>query len=437
MTGQHRGGPSSGVASVWSASHRATGCPSGWTGVATWLGGMRAGPTLTSGCLPDANGSVTVARRGIAVAVLVAHLYSDPRAGCRVGLKTSKTVTVLAAVAAAGTAILSLAGGPASATSLRVSADTASSPPKTALAALATLPVKGRAPKTGYSRAQFGPAWTDDVTVAAGHNGCDTRNDILRRDLTAVVIRPGSNGCTVLSGELHDPYTNVVIHFNRADPNVVQIDHVVALGDAWQTGAQQLTLKLRTNFANDPLELLAVSGTANEQKGDADAESWLPPNKAYRCPFVARQVAVKVRYHLWVTPAEHDAIARVLATCPSQALPTTAGTAPPATTTSTTASRSVVILSVTSPVDSGAYASVVAQTAPHAKCDLAVTLPSGRESESSGLVTQTANASGQVEWTWLTGTRTKPGTAKATVQCTVDSPTLRAFSATRTFIFVS
>lgn len=322
------------------------------------------------------------------------------------------------------------AGGPASATSLRVSADTASSPPKTALAALATLPVKGRAPKSGYSRAQFGPAWTDDVTVAAGHNGCDTRNDILRRDLTAVVIKPGSNGCTVLSGEHYDPYTNLVIHFNRADPNVVQIDHVVALGDAWQTGAQQLTLKLRTNFANDPLELLAVSGTANEQKGDADAASWLPPNKAFRCPFVARQVAVKVRYHLWATSAEHDAIARVLATCPSQPLPTTAGTAPPATTTRTTASASVAIVSVTSPVDSGAYARLVAQTAPHAKCDLSVTLPSGRESESSGLVTQTANATGQVEWTWLTGTRTKPGTAKATVVC-------GPYSATRTFVFTS
>ena len=87
----------------------------------------------------------------------------------------------------------------------RVGPNTASSPTKTALAGLATLPVKGRAPKTGYSRAEFGPAWTDDVTVAAGHNGCDTRNDILRRDLQAVVIKPGSNGCTVLSGELQRP----------------------------------------------------------------------------------------------------------------------------------------------------------------------------------------------------------------------------------------
>ena len=192
-----------------------------------------------------------------------------------------------------------------------------------ALAGLATLPVKGRAPLTGYSRARFGPAWTDDVTVADGHNGCDTRDDILRRDLTEVVVAAGTDGCTVTSGVLHDPYTNAIISFHRGVTTsaAVQIDHVVALGDAWQTGAQQLTMAGRTNLANDPLELRAVSGPINEQKGDADAASWLPPNQAFRCPYVATQVAVKMRYHLWVTPAEHAAMARVLATCPAQPLP--------------------------------------------------------------------------------------------------------------------
>ena len=167
----------------------------------------------------------------------------------------------------------------------------------TALSGLATLPVKGRAPLTGYSRTQFGPAWTDDVTVADGHNGCDTRNDILRRDLTDIVIKPGTSGCTVASGVLHDPYTNTVIPFTRGQSTstAIQIDHVVALGDAWQTGAQQLSMAVRTNMANDPLELLAVSGPTNEQKGDADAASWLPPNKAFRCSYVAIQVAVKMK----------------------------------------------------------------------------------------------------------------------------------------------
>jgi Protein of unknown function (DUF1524) len=193
----------------------------------------------------------------------------------------------------------------------------------TALSGLANLPVKGRAPLAGYSRAQFGPAWTDDVTVADGHNGCDTRNDILRRDLSDIVIKLGTHGCTVASGMLHDPYTNTVITFTRGEGTsaAVQIDHVVALGDAWQTGAQQLSLAVRTNMANDPLELLAVSGPTNEQKSDADAASWLPPNQAFRCSYVAIQVAVKIRYHLWVTPAEHQAVENVLATCPAQPLP--------------------------------------------------------------------------------------------------------------------
>ena len=118
-----------------------------------------------------------------------------------------------------------------------------------------------------------------------------------------IVIKPGTHGCTVASGVLHDPYTNTVITFTRgvSTSTAIQIDHVVALGDAWQTGAQQLSLAVRTNMANDPLELLAVSGPTNEQKGDADAASWLPPNKAFRCSYVAIQVAVKIQYHLWVT----------------------------------------------------------------------------------------------------------------------------------------
>jgi Protein of unknown function (DUF1524) len=175
---------------------------------------------------------------------------------------------------------------------------------------LATLPVKGRAPKTGYSRDAFGPPWIDDVNVAGGHNGCDTRDDILRRDLTDRT----SQGCTVLSGTLHDPYTDTTIPFDQDTPSI-QIDHVVALEDAWQTGAQQLDLQTRQNFANDPLNLQATDGPTNQKKRDRDAASWLPPNKAYHCTYVTRQVDVKALYHLWVTPAEHDAIADLLRGC--------------------------------------------------------------------------------------------------------------------------
>jgi hypothetical protein len=188
---------------------------------------------------------------------------------------------------------------------------------RAAVAALGTLAVKGRAPKTGYDRAEFGPAWSDDVDVEDGHNGCDTRNDVLRRDLTAEVLKPGTHGCVVLSGTLADPYTGHLIVFarGRSSSGKVQIDHVVALGDAWVTGAQQLTPTQRRTLANDPLNLLAVDGPTNGAKGDADAASWLPPNKAFRCTYVARQVAVKQRYRLWVTPAEAAQIARVLTAC--------------------------------------------------------------------------------------------------------------------------
>ncbi|MCV7249831.1 DUF1524 domain-containing protein [Mycobacterium koreense] len=192
---------------------------------------------------------------------------------------------------------------------------TAEVPDDSPSALLAGLPVKGRAPKTGYDRALFGQAWSDDVTVAGGHNGCDTRNDVLRRDLTDTELKPGTNGCVVLRGILDDPYTGTVIDFQRGRGTSahVQIDHVVALSDAWQKGAQQWDGDTRRNFANDPVNLQATSGPINEQKGDGDAATWLPPNKAYRCTYVSRIVSVKADYGLWVTQAEHDAIARIFA----------------------------------------------------------------------------------------------------------------------------
>ena len=195
-----------------------------------------------------------------------------------------------------------------------------------ALAVLATLPVKGRAPKTGYSREQFGQAWAD-----VDHNGCDTRNDMLRRDLKAVALKPGTHDCVVLSGVLNDPYTATAINFLRGNSTstAVQIDHVVALSDAWQKGAQQLSAAQRLALANDPLNLLAVDGPTNTKKSDGDAATWLPPNKSYRCDYVARQISVKSSYGLWVTQAEHDAMARVLGDCPDALAPTDQA-APPA-----------------------------------------------------------------------------------------------------------
>lgn len=215
------------------------------------------------------------------------------------------------------------AGGAAAAGGQQPTVDAQHAAEGTALAALAGLAIKGRAAKTGYSRDQFGQAWYD-----LDRNGCDTRNDMLRRDLVNRVIKAGTSGCKVLEGDAKpDKYTGLGIHFVYGGSSEIDIDHVVALGDAWQKGAQQLSSDRRRAFGNDPLNLLAVSASANRQKGDSDAASWLPSSKGYRCAYVARQVAVKVRYRLWVTQAEHDAIARLLSNCPSQRLPT-AGNVP-------------------------------------------------------------------------------------------------------------
>jgi len=188
----------------------------------------------------------------------------------------------------------------------------------TALKAVDTLAVKGRAPKTGYARFEFGRAWLD-----VDHNGCDTRNDILRRDLVGITFKAGSATCLVAFGKLIDPYSGATMNFVRGVKTsaLVQIDHVVALSNAWQTGAFKLSTDARKALANDPLNLLAVNGSLNEQKGDGDAATWLPPLKSYRCSYVARLVAVKKKYGLWVTPAEKEAIVRILSTCPKQSLP--------------------------------------------------------------------------------------------------------------------
>ena len=197
--------------------------------------------------------------------------------------------------------------------------------PGSSLAIAEGLTVKGRAPKTGYDRDLFGGGWVD-----TDRNGCDTRNDILARDLTDVTYRPGTRDCVVETGTLADPYSGTLISFVKGNTtsNDVQIDHVVALSDAWQKGAQQWDGNTRIAFANDPLNLLAVDGPLNLQKGDGDTATWLPPNKSYRCAYVARQVAVKHTYSLWVTQAEKDAMIRILSTCPDQPLPDGTSTIP-------------------------------------------------------------------------------------------------------------
>lgn len=204
-------------------------------------------------------------------------------------------------------------GGPTSGTPLGGSAGVPQG--KAALAVLNTIPVKGRAPKTGYSRAQFGPAWTDKAQgVAMAGNGCNTRDDILKRDLTNVKL--AKNGCTVLSGTLNDPYTGKVINFVRGPKSAaVQIDHLIPLGNAWITGAQLWTPEKRMSYANDPVLLIAVDGPANGSKSDSDIASWLPPNRKVWCTYTAAQVNVKKKYGLWVTPPEKNTMSKILNGC--------------------------------------------------------------------------------------------------------------------------
>lgn len=186
--------------------------------------------------------------------------------------------------------------------------------PVTALVALEKIAVKGKAPKTGYERKLFSDGWGDI-------GSCDVRNFILKRDLKSITLR---DSCKVDTGILEDPYTGKKIRFKYGvgTSSAVQIDHVVALSDAWQKGAQQLSRAMRYAIYNDPLNLLAVDGPTNSSKGDSDAATWLPPNKPYRCAYVARQVAVKLKYKLWMIDAEKAAVKRVLSTCPTQKIPT-------------------------------------------------------------------------------------------------------------------
>ncbi|MEX5297159.1 HNH endonuclease family protein [Kocuria sp. CPCC 205292] len=189
-------------------------------------------------------------------------------------------------------------------------------PASEALVALHSLEVAGPGSMAGYDRsARFGD-WID-----ADGDCASTRDEILARDLTGMTTE---DGCTVASGTLDDPYTGELVRFTRGvtTSSDVQIDHVVAAGNAWATGARDLSQAERAALYNDPLNLLAVAGTVNASKSDSPADEWLPPEESFRCEYVATQIAVKAEYGLQVTAAEKAAMAGVLSACPGQELPT-------------------------------------------------------------------------------------------------------------------
>lgn len=187
------------------------------------------------------------------------------------------------------------------------------------LAQLNALPLRDSASGgvPDYSRDAFGQAWADE-----DHNGCDTRNDILARDLARPSFKPDTHHCVVLSGTLAEPYTGEILEFQRGQDtsSLVQIDHVVALADAWRSGAWAWDGAQRQRFANDPDNLLAVDGKENQEKSASAADEWLPPNRDFRCEYVHRQIDVKTRWGLSITAAERDAMAQVLGSCPSSSM---------------------------------------------------------------------------------------------------------------------
>ena len=188
--------------------------------------------------------------------------------------------------------------------------DTSNSKPL-ASEVLSNLEVKGRAPKTGYKRTEFYKNWPEI-------EGCNLRQRILKRDFGETAKT--DQKCNVISGSFYEPYTGTWMSFSSREEigKKIQIDHIVALSDAWQKGAQYLSSDIRFQIATDPLNLAAVDGPANQQKSDSDAASWLPKNKSFRCQYVARQISVKKKYNLWVTEAEKSAMSNVLGGCPEQ-----------------------------------------------------------------------------------------------------------------------
>jgi Protein of unknown function (DUF1524) len=186
------------------------------------------------------------------------------------------------------------------------------------LAGIAEVPVRIRG--YDYRRDAFGDSWTDDNSAPGGHNGCDTRNDILDRDLvdkTYVSIKRCPNA--VATGTLHDPYTNATVAFVRGAQvgAAVQIDHIVPLALAWDLGARTWTDDMRLRFANDPANLLAVEGQANQDKGDHEPAVWMPPNTAFRCQYAMQFLAVLRGYGLPVDAPSATVLRDAAATCPT------------------------------------------------------------------------------------------------------------------------
>lgn len=163
-----------------------------------------------------------------------------------------------------------------------------------------------------YNRAYFGKPWED-----VDKNKCDTRNDILKRDLTQITYKYSNNNCIVKTGILKDPYSNETINFTQGYNTSleVQIDHVIPLAQSWREGAYKWSDEKRVEFANDPDNLLAVKGSLNSSKSDKEITSWQPPYKNYLCTYVEKQIKIKIKYNLETDKKEFATFKNIIKTC--------------------------------------------------------------------------------------------------------------------------
>ncbi|MFB7470889.1 HNH endonuclease family protein [Kitasatospora sp. NPDC056184] len=179
---------------------------------------------------------------------------------------------------------------------------------KAGRALIAKVATAAAGPKDGYDRNEFGPAWTDNVDgIPGGHNNCDTRNDLLARDGSAVERKDGSK-CTITSMTIHDPYTGKTVEWNKQQASKIQIDHVMPLSYDWQMGASKWEKLKRVQIANDPLNLIPADGSQNASKGDSGPSAWLPANPEIRCAYAVRFAQVSLKYQLPVTEADKKAM---------------------------------------------------------------------------------------------------------------------------------
>lgn len=187
------------------------------------------------------------------------------------------------------------------------------------LAGIAVVSARERG--SDYRRAAFGEAWDDDTGAPGGHNGCDTRDDILDRDL-ADKTYTATRRCprAVAAGTLRDPYTSDTVVFVRGSRvgASVQIDHIVPLAYAWDMGARDWTDERRRRFANDPANLLAVDGQANQDKGDMGPGEWMPPNSAFWCAYAVQFIDVLRGYRLVLDEASAQRLRQATARCPTR-----------------------------------------------------------------------------------------------------------------------